>query len=343
MSILQKFCTPIFSLKIKRKAAIIIFPIFSVLMFAAALLFGASEISFSEALRSLFTGDTANTDFKILFYIRLPRALGAFLAGAALAVSGIMIQAVLNNPMAAPNLIGVNAGAGFFVILTMAVFRSLLPYLPFAAFLGALLTALLIYAISALTDAGKITVTLVGVAIGSILTAGINTIKTLFPDSVYDVSGFLIGGLSSVNLKTVLPAGAMIIPALLIAFLFSGKLDALSLGTEVAGGLGIHVRRARLLWLTLAAVLAGSAVSFAGLIGFVGLIVPHVMRKLVGSNHRYLIPISVFGGGSFLLTADILSRILFVPYELPVGILLSLVGGPFFIFLILTERRRTND
>ncbi|MBQ8496506.1 MAG: iron ABC transporter permease [Clostridia bacterium] len=339
MNILQKFFIPKYSLKTKRKAATVIFPILSVLTFAAALLFGASEISFSDALRSLISGDTGNTDFRILFYIRLPRALGAFLAGASLAVSGIIIQAVLNNPMAAPNLIGVNAGAGFFVILTMAIFRGLLPYLPFAAFLGALLTALLIYAISALTDAGKITVTLVGIAVGSILTAGINTVKTLFPDSVYDVSGFLIGGLSSVNFASVLPAGAMIVPALLIAFLFSGKLDALSLGAEVAGGLGIRVRNARLLWLTLAAVLAGAAVSFAGLIGFVGLIVPHVMRKFVGSTHRYLIPLSVFGGGTFLLTADILSRILFIPYELPVGILLSLVGGPFFIFLILTERR----
>ena len=338
MNIWQRSSIPKFSPKRKRNAAAFFFPLLAVVAFCTALFFGAAEASVSEAFRALFSGDMT-TDFKIVFYIRLPRALGAFLAGAALATAGIIIQAVLNNPLAAPNLIGVNAGAGFFVILVMAVLRDFLPYLPLAAFIGALLTALLIYAISALTGAGKVTVTLVGVAVGSILTAGINTVKTLFPDSVYDVSGFLIGGLSSVSMSAVLPAGIMIAPALLAAWLFSARLDVLSLGAEVAGGLGIRVTRARLAWLMLAAVLSGAAVSFAGLIGFVGLIVPHVMRKFVGNAHRYLIPISVFGGGAFLLIADLLSRTLFAPYELPVGILLSLAGGPFFILLLLAERR----
>lgn len=339
MNISQKSSTQRSSQTIKRKAASITLPLFALTCFVLALLIGASDISIPSAIRALFEGDKASIDLKILFYIRLPRALGAFFAGASLSVSGIIIQAVLNNPMAAPNLIGVNAGAGFFVILAMALFREFLSFLPLAAFIGALLAALLIYAISALTDAGKITVTLVGVAIGSILTAGINTVKTLFPDSVYDVSGFLIGGLSGVNTASVLPAIFLIVPALLLAWLFSGKLDALSLGAEVANGLGIRVKNARLLWLTLAAALAGAAVSFAGLIGFIGLIVPHLMRKFVGSSHKYLIPLSVFGGGGFLLAADTLSRSLFSPYELPVGILLSLVGGPFFIICILTERR----
>ena len=338
MNIWQRSSIPKFSPKQKRNVAAVFFPLLAVAAFCAALFFGAAEASVSEAFRALFSGDIT-TDFKIVFYIRLPRALGAFLAGAALATAGIIIQAVLNNPLAAPNLIGVNAGAGFFVILVMAVLRDFLPFLPLAAFIGALLTALLIYAISALTGAGKVTVTLVGVAVGSILTAGINTIKTLFPDSVYDVSGFLIGGLSSASMSAVLPAGIMIVPALLIAWFFSARLDVLSLGAEVAGGLGIRVTRARLAWLMLAAVLAGAAVSFAGLIGFVGLIVPHVMRKFVGNVHRRLIPISVFGGGAFLLIADLLSRTLFAPYELPVGILLSLAGGPFFILLLLAERR----
>lgn len=339
MNIWQKSSIPKFSPRTKRNAAAVFFPLLAFTAFCAALFFGAAEASVSEAFRALFAGDATVTDFKIIFYIRLPRALGAFLAGAALATAGIIIQSVLNNPLAAPNLIGVNAGAGFFVILVMAVLRDFLPFLPLAAFIGALLTALLIYAISALTGAGKVTVTLVGVAVGSILTAGINTVKTLFPDSVYDVSGFLIGGLSSATMDAVLPAGMMIVPALLVAWIFSAKLDVLSLGAEVAGGLGIRVTHTRLAFLMLAAVLAGAAVSFAGLIGFVGLIVPHVMRKFVGSTHKYLIPISVFGGGAFLLIADILSRTLFAPYELPVGILLSLAGGPFFILLLLAERR----
>ncbi len=342
MNISQKFSIRPLSPKTKKRTAIIVFPMLFVVSFAVSLWLGASDISFREAFQGLLSGDFVNTDFKILFYIRLPRTLAATLAGAALAVSGIIIQAVLQNPMAAPNLIGVNAGAGFFVILSMAIFRDLLAFLPLAAFLGALGASLLIYAISAVTNANKTTITLIGIAIGSILTAGINTIKTLFPDSIYDVSGFLIGGLSSVHFTTVTFACTMILPALLLSILFSRKLDALSLGEDIAVGLGISVRRSRLLWLTLAAILAGAAVSFAGLIGFVGLIIPHIMRKFVGNHHAYLIPVSIFGGSSFLLIADTCSRVLFAPYELPVGILLSLVGGPFFIFLILSERRHAK-
>ncbi|MBR5520350.1 MAG: iron ABC transporter permease [Clostridia bacterium] len=323
----------------KRRRALIVLPLIALAAFCTAVAVGSSETSLGEVLRAMLSGEWDRADVLIVCYIRLPRALGALLAGAALAVSGVIIQAVLNNPMAAPNLIGVNAGAGFFVILAMAVFPGVIAYLPVAAFLGALLTALLIYAISSLTGAGRVTVTLIGVAVGSILTAGINTVKTLFPDSVYDVTGFLIGGLSSVSFRTVLPATVLILPALAVAVLFAPVLDALSLGTSVAGGIGVSVRRARFLWLVLAAILAGAAVSYAGLIGFVGLIVPHILRRLVGGAHRWLIPVSIFGGGAFLLIADTVARLLFAPYELPVGILLSLVGGPFFIGLLLWGRR----
>lgn len=339
MNILRNSCTPRCLSRRKQWILGSLLPLLTLLAFLLALGVGSSKVELGEAFRALLTGDRTNTAYRIVYYIRLPRALGALLAGAALAVSGVIIQAVLNNPLAAPNLIGVNAGAGFAVILAMAVLPKAFLSLPLAAFLGALLTALLIYAISAMTGAGRVTVTLVGIAVGSILTAGINTVKTLFPDSVYDISGFLIGGLSAANLSAVLPAAAMIFPALILAWLFSRSLDVLSLGEEVAGGLGLHVKRSGLLWLTLAAILAGAAVSFAGLIGFVGLIVPHIMRRFVGNSHRFLLFASIFGGGAFLLLADTVSRTLFAPYELPVGILLSLVGGPFFLILILAERR----
>lgn len=325
--------------QIKRRRAQIGLPLLVLAAFCAALAIGSSDVSPVDALKAFLRGDQSAPAWRIVAYIRLPRALGALLAGAALSVSGIIIQAVLNNPMAAPNLIGVNAGAGFFVIVAMALFPQMIAHLPLAAFLGALLAALLIYAVSAVTGAGRVTVTLVGVAVGSILTAGINTVKTLFPDSVYDVSGFLIGGLSAVSFRSVLPAAVLILPTLFLAVLCARSLDALSLGGAVAGGIGVSVRRSRFLWLVLASVLAGAAVSFAGLIGFVGLIVPHIMRRLVGGSHRRLIAVSIFGGSAFLLLADTVSRLLFAPYELPVGILLSLIGGPFFICLLLWERK----
>ena len=339
MNTSQSSSTPRSSQNKKRAVLLIALFLLCLCAFALAISVGAADINVFDALSALIGGKHDDTSLKILLHIRLPRATGALAAGAALAVSGVIIQAVINNPMAAPNLIGVNAGAGFCTIVAMALFPSFVVHLPLAAFIGALLTALLIFAISSVTGAGKITVTLVGIAVGSILTAGINTIKVLFPDSVYDVSGFLIGGLSGATNQTVLPALAAIIPALLIAVIFSRSLDALSLGENVASGIGINVRKIRLLWLTLAALLAGAAVSFSGLIGFVGLLVPHIMRRFTGGNHRFLIPASILGGGAFLLLADTLSRTLFAPYELPVGILMSLVGGPFFIILILNQRR----
>ena len=311
----------------------------AIILAALSLCIGSAQVSLFDAITALFSSKFEDTSFKIIFQIRAPRVLGALLAGSALSLSGVIIQAVLGNPMASPNLIGVNAGAGFFAIIAMAIFPSLIGVIPLFAFLGALFASLLIYAISSVTRGGKTTVILVGVAIGSILTAGINGIKTLFPDSVYDVSGFLIGGLSNINFKGVIFAATFIIPAAVLAIFFSRRLDVLSLGDSVAGGLGLSVRTSRLFFLSIASLLAGAAISFAGLIGFVGLIVPHVMRRLVGGSHRHLVPASILGGGAFLLACDLISRTLFSPYELPVGILLSLIGGPFFIILILRGRR----
>lgn len=338
MNILQKSSTRAFSGRLIIPLLFLLVPLTALL----SLSLGVSDVSIADGVRALVEGNTSDISYRILFQIRLPRVLGALLAGSALAVSGVIIQAVLNNPLAAPNLIGVNAGAGFFVIVTMALLPRFIKYLPVSAFVGALLTAILIYVVSAVTGAGRITVTLVGVAVGSILTSGINTVKILFPDSVYDVTGYLIGGMSSVDPSSIIAASVMILPSLALAVIFSRNLDVLSLGEEMASGLGVRVKTARLMWLVLAAVLAGAAVSFAGLLGFVGLIVPHVVRRFSGNVHRYLVPCTIFGGGIFLLVADTVARVAFLPYELPVGILLSLAGGPFFILLILSERRRED-
>lgn len=342
MNTWQSSSTPGYSQNKNRAILLIALFLLCFVSFALAISAGSASISISEAISAWISGKSDDTNLIILLHIRLPRALGAVAAGAALAVSGVIIQAVLNNPMAAPNIIGVNAGAGFCAIVAMALFPSFISHLPLAAFTGALLAALLIFAISSLTGAGKITVTLIGIAISSILTAGINTVKTLFPDSVYDVSGFLIGGLSGATNQNVFPSLFVILPALIVSLILSRSLDALSLGENVASGIGVNVKRTRLFWLAVSALLAGAAVSFSGLIGFVGLLVPHIMRRFAGGRHRFLIPASILGGSTFLLLADTVSRTLFAPYELPVGILMSLVGGPFFIFLILSQRRASK-
>ncbi len=308
-------------------------------LFVLSLLFGSTDMSLSNALRACLAGDHASADYRILVYIRLPRAIAALFSGAALAVSGVLIQAVLANPMAAPNIIGVNAGAGLAAALTIAVFPTALACLPLAAFLGALAACLLIYAISAKTAAGKLTITLVGIAVGSVLNAGINALKVAFPDSVYDADVFMIGGFSGVTYEKILPACAVITLALTFAILMAKDTDILTLGGDTAKSLGMHVPRVRFLLLILASALAGAAVSFAGLLGFVGLLVPHIMRKFVGHKHRRLIPASALAGASLVLLCDLIARVAFAPYELPVGILLSLVGGVFFICLVLFGKR----
>lgn len=302
---------------------------------------GASSVDLPAALGELFTGEFTSPQSRILLYVRLPRVCAAMLAGSALAVSGMLIQAVLGNPLAAPNVIGVNAGAGFFTFLAMA----LLPGVPGAAqagaFLGALAAVLIVCAVSA--GAGKLSLILCGVAVSSIFTAGINTVKTFSPDTLYNGSTFLIGGFSGVSLGNLTYAWAMILVALALAWLLAGQADLLGLGEAPARSLGMNVGLTRFSLIFLSCILAGCAVSFSGLLSFVGLLVPHIVRRIFGeakTPHRILLPASALLGAGFVTLCDLLSRVLFAPYELPVGILLSFVGGPFFLALLLRERRR---
>jgi len=303
--------------------------------------FGSTSTSVADALRSLVQNDRASAAYRILMYVRLPRVFGAMLAGSALAVSGAIIQASLGNPMASPNIIGVNSGAGFAVSLVVSIAPMALWAMPIAAFFGALSACLLIWLIAAKTGANRVTITLIGVAVSSIFSAGINAVKTVFPESLYNTSTFLIGGLSGVGYERLLPAGVLIIFALAAAFICARHIDVLSMGEETAASLGMPVKAFRFVLLVLASILAGSAVSFAGLLGFVGLLVPHISRRIIGSKNRLLLPFCAFSGASLVLLCDLLGRVLFAPYELPVGILLSFIGGPFFIAQIMGQRRRT--
>lgn len=343
MNISQKSFIP----KSSAKKTFIFFAVLFLLLLASlfvSVFFGSTTASVFQAVKALLNGDLKNTAFRIIFYVRLPRVAAAMLAGSALAVSGIIIQAVLNNAMAAPNIIGVNSGAGLAAIILIAVFPATLHLLPVAAFLGALAACLCIYAIAAKTGASRMTITLVGIAVSSILTAGINTVKTVFPDSILNANAFMVGGLSGIDFSRLSPACYIIFAGIFAAFLLAKDIDILNLGEETAQSLGMNVGAIRFLLLALASALAGSAVSFAGLLGFVGLVVPHIMRRFVGSNHRLLIPAGALGGAILVLLCDLVGRVLFAPYEVPVGIILSFMGGSFFIMLILTRRKgRVND
>lgn len=304
---------------------------------------GATRVSPSAFLQALAAGDTASAAYRIVIHSRLPRVLGALLAGGALAVSGAILQAVLQNPLASPNIIGVNTGAGLFVLLCSVFWPSRDALLPLAAFLGALLTALVIFALAMGTGVSRITLVLTGVAMSSILGAGMNCILILYPDAYVGASAFLVGGLAGLTLKGLRFAAVYILVGLVLAMALRRDMNIVALGSDAARSLGMPVARVRFLLILTAAILAGAAVSFAGLIGFVGLIVPHAVRFLIGGDNRYLVPVSIFGGASFVALCDLLARIAFAPYELPVGILLSFLGGPFFIYLVIRSRRDRHD
>lgn len=331
MNTLQTSSTP--KNKTKKAGLLVAMTAGLLLMLFISLSVGSSDISVTDAFRD-------NTAFRILLYVRLPRAVAAVFAGAALAVSGVIIQTVLGNPIAGPSIIGVNSGAGFFALLAAAILPTLPSLVPTFAFTGALLAGLIIFVLASKTGAGKLTVVLAGVAINSILTAGTDTLTVLDTDLVYAKTSFMIGGFSGVSFAKMAPALVYIFIGITVAIIFSAKLNLLLLGENTAKTLGMNVSAVRFFYLCIASLLAGSAVSFSGLLSFVGLLIPHISRRLVGTDNKILLPFCALFGAIFVLFCDTVCRVIFAPFELPVGIVMSLLGGPFFLFLLM--RRKEN-
>lgn len=316
------------------------------LCLAAALLslwLGAAGLGFSQVLGALVRGPDGSLAGRIVWYARLPRTAATLLSGAALAVSGCVIQGVLSNQLASPSIIGVNAGAGLAVTACCALGAASGWAYAGAAFLGAVASALLVLFAAQKAGASRTTVILGGVAVNSILNALSEALSTVFPDAAMLSRDFRVGGFASVSYTRLFPAGVLILLGLLLLLTLCSELDILALGSETAQSLGLAVSKFRILFLILAALLAGAAVSFAGLLGFVGLIVPHAARKLVGGECRRLLPLCALGGAGFVTLCDLAARLAFSPYELPVGILLALLGGPAFLFLLLKRKGGRGD
>lgn len=305
---------------------------------ALSLLAGSVALSPAQVLSALSGRAGDPTAARIVLYSRLPRTCAAALAGSALAVSGAVIQTVLNNPLASPGIIGVNSSAGLAVALACAVFPWTQGFTPFIAFAGALAGALLVLALAQSARAARTTVVLAGVAVSNLFSAGIDAVITLVPDALNGVTDFRVGGFSGVTMARLAPAAGVIAVSLAAALSLSRQMDILSLGGDTARSLGLSVRPVRLALLALAAALAGAAVSFAGLLGFVGLIIPHAMRRLAGGDSFALLLSSALGGAFFVMICDLFSRVLFAPFELPVGIVLAFTGAPFFLWLLLRQR-----
>ncbi|MDD3243693.1 MAG: iron ABC transporter permease [Eubacteriales bacterium] len=305
-----------------------------------SLALGAVKITPGQMWQALI-GNGEESVRTILLQVRLPRTVGAALAGGALAFAGCVIQTVMGNPLASPNVIGVNAGASFFVVLLSALLPAVSSqWLPAAAFFGALLTLLLIWLIARKTGASRVTLVLAGVAVSGIFSAGVDALITLFPDVLVGASAFRIGGFAGLTFRKLWPAWLYMLAAAGLVFSLGSEMDLLTLGEETARSLGVPVSVVRFALLAAAAALAGAAVSFAGLIGFVGLIVPHMARRFAGTGSRRQAVVSLLLGAGLVTLCDGLARVLFAPYELPVGIVLSFLGGPFFLWILMRQRRR---
>ena len=312
--------------------------LFLILSAILSLCLGAAGLSLGKLWAALLSGPDSSAAARILWYARIPRTLACILAGAGLSVSGAVIQKVLNNSLASPGIIGVNAGAGLAVAVCCALGAFAGWVVAGAAFAGALIATFLVVLTARKSHASRTTVVLAGVAVTACLNAVTETIRTMVPDAALASQDFRVGGFHAVNQARLLPAGILIVLGIAAVCTLTNELELLSLGDDAAHSLGLRVARTRNGLLTLAALLAGASVSFAGLLGFVGLIVPHIARKIIGGESDRLIPFCALAGGGFVALCDLIARIAFAPYELPTGILMSFLGGPFFIWLLLKRR-----
>lgn len=313
--------------------------LFLLVCFFLSLRLGSTYLSGKELFRALLARTGYERARVILLSIRLPRALGAVFAGFGFALSGTLLQHVTDNPLAAPHVLGINAGAGFFVMLCLTVAPAAYALLPFAAFFGAMLTAIAILVLAERAVMSKSTILLCGVAFSALFGAGISFFSVLDADALVSYTDFSIGGLRGLTLQDLYFPIPILFACLIGALLLSRPLHLFCLGDSLAASLGVRVRRVRLLALICAAASAAAAVSFAGLLGFVGLLVPHISRKLAHGNTQTEVLLSPMLGGILLLLADLAGRVLFSPGEIPVGIFTALLGVPFFLSLLLRRKQ----
>jgi len=294
---------------------------------------GSTELSLKEVFRYLFI-DTDTTKHKILLKIRVPRTITAALVGWCLALAGCLLQGIMRNPLASPNIIGVSAGAGLAAVTIFILFPSFYYLVTPMAFIGAFGTTLIVYTLAWKGGASPLRLVLSGIAVAAFLGAGSNALMIFFPDRVQNVIGFMVGSLSAITWQNVNGLWPYALVGFALSSVLGNQLNILLLGDETAVSLGLKVERTRMFFIIIASLLAASAVSIVGLLGFVGLIVPHLARLIIGNNARYLIPGSALLGAIVVVLCDTIGRFIIRPLELPVGIIMAVLGAPFFLYLL---------
>ncbi|HIJ67752.1 MAG TPA: iron ABC transporter permease [Planctomycetes bacterium] len=311
---------------------------------------GTEDVSLNAVFAEQ-TADKINIDYEIFVHIRLPRIILAAAIGAALACSGVILQALLRNPLADPYILGISSGAGLGAVIAILAGLSwdLWWGSPIAvfAFAGALATVWLVWGIGTLTGRSHITgLLLAGVVVNAFFSAVIMFLTSIARSKQIQMTIFwLMGNLNMAameNYNVIWITIGTVVAGVIVLFYIGPQLNLLSLGTEDARTMGVNIARIQLIAFAVAALITAVAVSLSGLIGFVGLIVPHGVRLVFGPDHRQLIPISAITGAIFLVIADTLARIVVAPAQLPVGVITALVGGPFFLFLLVKYTRKVS-
>ncbi len=300
-----------------------------------ALTVGGSSVNASDIYDLIFNSDEVSGVVKIIIYeIRIPRIIGAIMVGATLAVSGVLIKAVMRNPLADTGLLGIQSGASLCAMIIIIIMPSLMPILPIAAFVGGIIAYLILFALAYKNGIQPLRLVLAGVAVNAMFGAFMGIISIYYADRIQNALTWMNGSLASISIgdaKLLVIYGVI---ALIIALFTIPKCNLLALDDMMITNLGENLNFTRFLLASVSVLLASISVSIVGVIGFVGLVIPHIARMLVGSNHKVMMPFSIILGSLFVLLADTSQVIVFSPTEMPVGIIISLIGAPFFLFLL---------
>lgn len=294
---------------------------------------GTVKFSFSQVVKAIFVDD-GSMERLLIWNLRFPRVLVGAFVGICLSLSGCILQGVMRNTLASPSTIGVTGGASFVGYLFLVAFPHLSYLLPIGSILGAFFTTMMIYALAYQKGVSPVKMILSGMAVSALFGAFNDIIKTIFADRLGNASGFLVGGLNGTTwttFKTILPYALV---GIFFCIFLPSKMNILMLGDETANSLGLRTEVFRFVLIVVSSLLSGAAIASSGLISFVGLLVPHIARLLIGSDYKYLFPASIMLGAFLMTVCDTIGRVIMPPGEVPVSVILSFIGAPFFLYLL---------
>jgi iron complex transport system permease protein len=304
--------------------------------FLSSIIFGRTPITMEDAVAAFMSYDQSSTEHMIIHTERLPRAVIGTVVGASLAVAGALMQALTRNPLASPSVFGINAGAILFIVIAVILFSiSSLLHLMWFAFFGAAISAIMVYFLGSLGRDGltPIKIVLAGSALSALFLSFTQAILVLDETGMQDVLFWLAGSISGRTLEMLLPVLPFMIMAVVISMFMGRAINLLTTGEDIAKGMGQKTVLVKASMGLMVVLLAGGSVAVVGAVAFIGLVIPHIARTLVGNDYRWVIPFSAMLGAILLLSADVVARLVIMPQEVPIGVMTAFIGAPFFVYI----------